>query len=42
MWGAVEGLPCPHGCGPTFGAMPDTAARELLHQAAALDTPTAP
>ena len=38
LYGAAEGLPCPHGCGPTFGRIPDAAARGLLHQALALDT----
>ncbi len=32
MYGSVQGMPCPHGCAPTFGLMPDTAARELLAQ----------
>ena len=29
-WGAVEGMPCPHGCVPKDGLLPDAIAREAL------------
>lgn len=31
-WGSVESLPCPHGCRPTLGLIPDSVARGLLEQ----------
>ncbi len=30
LWGAVEGMPCPHGCEPAGGRMTDAAAGELV------------
>lgn len=37
LYAAAEGLPCPHGCRPTFGTVPDSIARELLTRASDLD-----
>lgn len=33
LYGAAQSLPCPHGCTPTFGHLPDTIARDLLTRA---------
>lgn len=30
MWGAVESLPCPHGCAATPGLLMDTGAQALI------------
>lgn len=30
MWGVVESMPCPHGCRPEGGLMPDGEAFELM------------
>lgn len=32
-FGAAQSLACPHGCTPTFGPVPDSVVRGLLHQA---------
>jgi hypothetical protein len=36
LWGAVEGMPCPHGCLPDGGRLPDAIGTALL---ASLDWP---
>ncbi|MEV1167420.1 hypothetical protein [Nonomuraea sp. NPDC049784] len=33
LWGAVEGMPCEHGCMPEGGLMPDPEAHRLLDRA---------
>jgi Fe-S-cluster containining protein len=33
LWGLVEGMPCPHGCRPDGGLLPDTEGRRLLIEA---------
>ncbi len=30
LWGAVEGMPCPHGCVPARGRLSDAQARAIL------------
>ncbi|MEU8195322.1 YkgJ family cysteine cluster protein [Microbispora amethystogenes] len=33
LWGSVQGLPCPHGCRPEGGLMPDSEASQLIRRA---------
>lgn len=39
MYGAVESLPCPHGCKPDRGALPDAESRALLLKATEIGGP---
>lgn len=37
FWGAVQSLPCPHGCTVTPGLLMDAGARSLMRRAEKLD-----
>lgn len=36
LWGVVESMPCPHGCRPEGGLIPDEQGGALLRAAAAI------
>ena len=36
LWGAAAAMPCPHGCRPAGGLLPDARARRLLAEASRL------
>jgi len=37
LWGAVESMPCPHGCEVTPGLLMDTGAQSLIRRSLRLD-----
>jgi hypothetical protein len=39
LWGSVEALPCPHGCTPLAGRLPDVDSTRILGETLALDGP---
>jgi hypothetical protein len=39
LWGAVEAMPCPHGCRPAGGLHPDQRGAELLNESLSIGAP---